>query len=300
MYRFLSVSGLCLAVSACTTTPNAPTPADQRALVGITISHTECQGSARANCAFFNGPVQLQQAGIQLASRKATFFPTISQLDFVDARATRWVAPKATLTDGASIPNIFISAIGIPTSPEFLNASAMHDAYCGIGNENGARFHTESWQKVHRMYYDALRVSGTPSNKAKIMFTAVYLGGPRWASSLPQESSAVLSFQDGPTRRGNASGPARSLGEVSTSAMVAQLKSAIDFINKTNPSIAALELFLRNSEARAIYESAQNGENGGGPAPSSDDATPTHDIDPTTGGLSDPTLGGDILAITTP
>jgi hypothetical protein len=146
MYRSLSIVGLCLTVSACTTTPNAPMTTDQLVQTGIAISHTECQISAHTNCAFFNGPVRLQRTGVKLGSRKATFFPTVSQLDFVDARATRWIAPKATLPDGASIPNIFVSGIGIPTSPEFLNASAMHDAYCGIGNENGTRFHTENWQ----------------------------------------------------------------------------------------------------------------------------------------------------------
>ncbi len=277
MLRSYFIFGACLAVSACAITPETPTTTLQLAQTNIAISHTECLGSARSNCAFFNGPVQLQQTGIRLASRKATFFQTISQLDFVDARANRWVAPKDTLTDGASIPDIFVSLIGNPTSPEFVNASTMHDAYCGIGNENGARYHTDTWQNVHRMFYDALRVGGTAPIKAKIMFSAVYLGGPRWASNISVPPMA-LAFQGGPVHRANAASAMRSLGRVPTSTMVDQLKAAISFINKTDPTLAQLEIFLMKSEARAI---AENGESDGGHVTISEVSEPTHETDPT-------------------
>ncbi|MDQ7070816.1 MAG: DUF1353 domain-containing protein [Rhodobacterales bacterium] len=284
MLRSYSSIGVFFAVSACVIAPETPTNI-QLAQTSIAISHTECQGSARPNCAFFNGPVQLQQTGIKLASRKATFFQTASQLDFVDARANRWIAPKDTLTDGASIPDIFVSLIGNPTSPEFINASTIHDAYCGIGNENGARYHTDTWQNVHRMFYDALRVGGTTPIKAKIMFSAVYLGGPRWASKISVPPTA-MAFQGGPVHRANAASAMRSLGRVPTSTMVDQLKAAISFINKTNPTLAQLEIFLIKSEARAL---AENGESDGSHSAYSDVSEPTHETDPTTDPNTDPT-----------
>lgn len=269
MYRSLSLAGLCLAVSACSPLTTQAPSTDLLVETNIALEHTECLGNASPNCTFFNGPVKLQPEGVKLASRKATFFPTVSQLDFVDARANRWIAPKDTLTDGASIPDIFISIIGNPTSAEFKNAATMHDAYCGIGNEDGARYHTDNWEKVHRMFYDGLRAGGTPAIKAKIMFSAVYLGGPRWPSVSPsvRDANALLSFRFGAAPGSRGPGPARSYGVVSSSAMVGQLTKAIAFIKASNPTLAELEIFLMKGEARAM---AANGrgehENTSGPS----------------------------------
>lgn len=147
-----------------------------------------CEGGA--NCRFVNSPVQVDRSQMRrIASRKVPFYPTLAQLDFVDGSGATWVAPKGIVTDGASIPPIFVSIIGDPTSPEFVNAAAVHDAYCGIGNEQGLNFQTATWQRVHIMFYDALRVGGVPEIKAKLMFAAVWLGGPRWGDVefLPSE-----------------------------------------------------------------------------------------------------------------
>ncbi|MGH1356107.1 MAG: DUF1353 domain-containing protein [Thalassovita sp.] len=140
-----------------------------------------CAAAQAQRCTFLNAPIQLQRnRPTRLPQRKATFFPMAATLKFVDGAASNWAAPKGTLTDGASIPSVFVPLIGNPTSARFASAAAMHDAYCGVGNEQGVNYHSRAWPEVHRMFYDALRVSGTPERKAKLMFAAVYLAGPRW------------------------------------------------------------------------------------------------------------------------
>ncbi len=131
-------------------------------------------------CRFNNAPVKLAPEKIKLEGRAYDFQRLIARLDFIDAGGLDWQAPEKSLTDGASIPEIFVPLIGFPNEPKFANASALHDAYCGIGNEAGSVYHSRTWQEVHRLFYDALVASGTPDVKAKIMFAAVWLGGPRW------------------------------------------------------------------------------------------------------------------------
>lgn len=131
-------------------------------------------------CRFNNAPVKLAPETIKLEGRAYDFRRLAARLDFIDAGGLDWQAPEKSLTDGASIPEIFVPLIGFPNEPKFANASALHDAYCGVGNEAVAVYHSRTWQEVHRLFYDALVASGTPDLKAKIMFAAVWLGGPRW------------------------------------------------------------------------------------------------------------------------
>lgn len=131
-------------------------------------------------CRFDNAPLRLQPETVRLRGRLYDFNRLSEPLKFIDGEGRQWLAPKATLTDGASIPAVFVPIIGLPREPEFANAAALHDAYCGIGNETGPVYHAKTWQEVHRLLYDALVASGTDPTKAKIMFAAVWLGGPRW------------------------------------------------------------------------------------------------------------------------
>ncbi len=143
----------------------------------IAASTADCAGAA---CYFRNSPVALQPKPVTIPGRPYEFYPTARELAFVDGGGRDWVAPTATLTDGASIPPVFVPIVGSPRTREFANAAALHDAWCGIGNEDGANYHKATWQEVHRMFYDTLVAGGTEPIKAKVMFAAVWLGGPRW------------------------------------------------------------------------------------------------------------------------
>ena len=199
-----------------------------------------CEGDA--NCRFINSPVQVDRGKARrIASRKVPFYPTLAQLDFVDGGASVWVAPKGIVTDGASIPPIFVPIVGEPTSPEFVNAAAVHDAYCGIGNEQGVKYQSQTWQRVHIMFYDALLVGGVPELKAKLMFAAVWLGGPRWGT-----------FEFQPTEQPNAP-------------MQAAMRRTKMFVETQNPSIPALIEFISREEAavKRVVALAAPGRGGG-------------------------------------
>lgn len=128
----------------------------------IEDAESVCPATAPGNCAFVNSPVATLSDPITLPKRPYPFFKTANDLSFFDALGRTWAAPRNTLTDGASIPPIFVSIIGNPREPQFANAAAIHDAYCGVGNEQGPVFHKGKWQDVHRMFYDALIAGGTP------------------------------------------------------------------------------------------------------------------------------------------
>lgn len=232
MLRIISCCFSLLLLAACD--PARISPVSSQAPSGPV-----CAGQGSERCQFVNGPVKLTQDPVKLATRRALFYPMADELDFVDGKADVWQAPKGTLTDGASIPRVFVKIVGNPTSKQFAQAAAIHDAYCGIGNENGAKYHTRPWPQVHRMFYDALRVGGTPEYKAKVMFAAVWLGGPRW----------------GDWDRG--------LLDVSGGEKQKILLQAQDLIGAQNPSVDDLIGFLSQAEALAITK-ARNTVQGGG------------------------------------
>lgn len=200
-----------------------------------------CAKRGAGRCVFINGPVRLHQQPVKLPSRSALFYPMAADLEFVDGSAAKWQAPEGTLTDGASIPPLFVAMLGDPASREYAPAGAMHDAYCGLGNENGPNYHARPWQQVHRMFYDGLRVAGTPEKRAKLMFAAVWLGGPRW----------------GQWDRG--------LGDVTGAQKQQMLKQTQALIDGQNPPISDLIGFMSRLEDAAIA-TARSTVHGGGAA----------------------------------
>lgn len=91
---------------------------------------------------------------------------------FGDANCTLWLVPKGAHTDGASIPKLFQPILGDPFDGKYLDAAVIHDWFCDR--------RTQPWQNVHRMFYEAMLVSGVEPSKAKVMYLAVYYQGPRW------------------------------------------------------------------------------------------------------------------------
>lgn len=182
-------------------------------------------------CRFNNAPLKLDPEKIRLKGRSYNFQRLAARLDFIDGNGRNWHAPEKSLTDGASIPEIFVPLIGFPNEPRFVNAAALHDAYCGIGNETGPVFHAKTWQEVHRLFYDALVASGTASVKAKIMFAAVWIGGPRW-------------YPWGE--------PDLTLDGVSVETKKAAFMAAKEFILKEEPDMPTLIEFLEEEERRML------------------------------------------------
>ena len=249
MYRPLFVLLLGLAACSQPVTKSATNAHD------LAVPTASCESADQPICTFFNAPLTLLTTPIRLLFRKETFYPTANELEFIDSTQKIWIAPKGTLTDGASIPRAFVPMVGEPTSKEFVNAAAIHDAYCGVGNDDLAQYHSDRWQNVHRMFYDALRVGGTPPKKAKIMFAAVYIGGPRWTMTRsPQKATQVTKGQNLPNLQISSKSTEEVLRDpngrtprqkgISERRLRSELQDAIDFINRENPTIAALERYL--------------------------------------------------------
>jgi hypothetical protein len=98
----------------------------------------------------------------------------LNDFSFYDFDDFEWYVPRGAEVDGASIPQIFWSLIGGPFEGRYRDASIVHDWFCDT------RQH--SWQATHRMFYEAMLVSGAGSGMAKVMYFAVRWGGPRWVS----------------------------------------------------------------------------------------------------------------------
>ncbi len=245
MHKSLLV--LALLTSACVV-PIPETQAMKDARVPV-LPANPCETKSASKCNYINAPVVLQSKPIRLKNRPLPFFRTAREIEFVDARPNKWIAPRNTLTDGASIPKMFFKLIGTPRSKEFINAATLHDAYCGVGNETLPQYHSDIWQNVHRMFYDALRVDGTPPKKAKIMYAAVYLAGPRW--NMPGTAPKVravpgLMVLSAPLTNGPPNTPLPKL--IPEDMLIKAMQEAILYINKTNPSLRRLETYLRKSE----------------------------------------------------
>lgn len=237
---FLSVCAL--ALSACDTTQYLAQSSRADA------PEISCLTQPQGGCTFSLSPLRVLNEPVEIPKRPYKFFPTAEPLRFVDAQGVDWTAPARTLTDGASIPRIFVSIVGDPTSPEFINAAAVHDAYCGIGNEQGPNYQRAKWQDVHVMFYDGLIVGGTPEIRAKIMFAAVWLGGPRWA----EPSGVVVSTQGQSDGRGVAY--VNHLERVPVWRMQEAMRRAKAYIEGNRPSLPRLIRFLETEERRMLQE----------------------------------------------
>lgn len=105
----------------------------------------------------------------------------LSDLAFVDPQNLRWAVPKGAQVDGASIPRGFWSLIGGPFEGKYRDASVVHDWYCDQ--------RTHSWQATHRVFYDGMIARGVEPLMAKLMYYAVWWGGPRWEARVSHNTN---------------------------------------------------------------------------------------------------------------
>ncbi len=96
----------------------------------------------------------------------------LSNFSFTDPNGMIWLAKQSSVIDGASIPSFAWVFIGSPFVGKYREASVIHDIAC---DEK-----IRTWESVHLAFYYAMRASGVGTLKAKIMYAAVYHGGPRW------------------------------------------------------------------------------------------------------------------------
>jgi hypothetical protein len=127
----------------------------------------------------FVGTLKLSPAGCEKKG-KCTL---AKDFGFIDLEDTGWLAKAGDKTDGASIPGWAQPIVGLPFDKEFIKAAVIHDHYCDRM--------VRTWQTTHKAFYHALRESGVSKSRAKIMYGAVYLGGPRWKEVKPGTVCAI-------------------------------------------------------------------------------------------------------------
>jgi hypothetical protein len=91
---------------------------------------------------------------------------------YVDPFGVEWVAPKGSVSEGASVPRWAWSMIDGAYAADYRNAAIIHDAAC--------RAREHHWADVHRAFYHAMLAAGIPKLKAAVMYATVYHFGPRW------------------------------------------------------------------------------------------------------------------------
>lgn len=139
-------------------------------IVAGTVLLTLMSGGARAQ---FDGALELIPPGCEQVGQ----CKLKNALRFTDSANVVWEAKAELLTDGASIPGIFQPFIGSPFDPTFIKAAVIHDHYCDR--------HVRPWTQTHRVFYEGLIAGGVSRAKAKTMYFAVFLGGPKWIKLIP-------------------------------------------------------------------------------------------------------------------
>ena len=102
---------------------------------------------------------------------------------FIDPYGKEWNVPTGYKTDGASVPAA-LWALYPPFTGNYRSAAVIHDYYC----DNKDR----TWQDTHKVFYFAMRAAHVDETTAKVMYSAVYLFGPRWGpGTQPGQHSAA-------------------------------------------------------------------------------------------------------------
>lgn len=187
-----------------------------------------CEGEECAiitDSLFRTSPPKLQPIDDQL-------WKTTKAFSYVDISGKTWMAPVGTVTDGASIPAIFTPIIGDRFEKDYVEAAIVHDAYCARVNQGHPNYESETWGKVHRMFYEAALKNGTDPVRAKLMYAAIYLGGPRWDD------------------------PHRKLDRVANAHLIQEYKWCKTWIERDNPKVDKITEWMRSRE-KMLQENRQ-------------------------------------------
>lgn len=103
---------------------------------------------------------------------------------FIDLAGKTWAVPAGITINGASIPRAFWTMVGSPYTGNYRRASVVHDHYC-VTKSAG-------WREVHRMFFHAMVAGGVPELDAKVLYAAVYAGGPRWRNIVTKNFEGAL------------------------------------------------------------------------------------------------------------
>ncbi|WP_426994083.1 DUF1353 domain-containing protein [Methylomonas sp. CM2] len=157
---------------------------------------------------------------------------------YVDPSGKQWIAPKGYETDGASIPKVFWSIVGGPFDGQYREAAVIHDQYCDIK--------TEPWKDVHRIFYYANRASGISETKAKILYAAVRVGGPKWGSD---HSNCYSCHDIDPHYKQDRQHRVVNIPEITS----ADANKIVDWVTEKNPTIEDIDKFIEITYPKSTF-----------------------------------------------
>jgi len=156
----------------------------------------------------------------------------LSELRYTDPQGEVWVAPAASVVDGASIPRYLWSIMGGPFEGQYRNASVLHD----VAYEK----HNRPWQDCDRMFYNAMRCSGVNAVEAKTMYYTLYKFGHHW--KFPIKRGKPVKYEGQMVARAE---------EIPRAIPVnpTQINEVRDWISNTDPTLEQIEQ-RANAEGR--------------------------------------------------
>ena len=179
------------------------------------ISFIFIGGSANAE---FVGTVKLVPDGCQ-----ETDFCTLAEdFGFIDRRGIGWVADAGNKTDGASIPKWAQRFVGIPFTPQYLNAAVLHDHYSK--SERPVR----GWFETQRMFHEALLETGVSPGTAGVLYAGVLIGSGKWIIKMTGKPCDVGEFCVNTTGEISIITEAESFGSADYEAAFHKLKATIE------------------------------------------------------------------------
>ena len=114
----------------------------------------------------------------------------LAEFTFTDSKGVRWVAPKGSKINGASIPSSLWSTVGSPYTGGYRRASIVHDVACVNANNDGDR------KKADLMFFDACIAGGCSKFQANTLFMGVRVGA--WWS--PPSSTRAMGIPTAQSR----------------------------------------------------------------------------------------------------
>ncbi len=94
------------------------------------------------------------------------------ETDFVytDPERVKWLAPKGSIINGASIPSALWSSVGSPYTGGYRRASIIHDVACDNARSDDDR------AKADKMFFHACIDGGCSRVQANLLYTGVRIG----------------------------------------------------------------------------------------------------------------------------
>jgi hypothetical protein len=103
---------------------------------------------------------------------------------YIDPDGRRWVAPKGSITNGASIPRTLWSSVGSPYTGNYRRAAIIHD----IALKTTGVMRDEA----DTMFYFACAAGGCPLMESKFLYAGVRVG--TWSALTRDYAANILTF----------------------------------------------------------------------------------------------------------